>query len=495
MVATKNGGRGGTETDRSASRTLFAEESAPSRYARRHELFYTRPVGGSPVTRLLQYTDLEGAYDDPEAFGRLVGCLDTLREDALVVGAGDDMAPSVSTTVLGAAAPSTALAALDPDIETFGNHDFDHGVDLPLTVVSDVPATYVSANLRVDGHRFGHDHGVEPWTIRDIDGTRVGVFGVTTSELSAVSDGTLPIEVRDPVSASRDAVAALHEAGAEVVVCLAHLGEDRQIARETEVDVICGGHVAPARSERIDGTLLVRPDIEGRSIFEVDLDDREATLHDTDAFPPAERGVDAVHSFRREAGLDETVGRLDDPIDVPDRNGAGETRIGNFVADAVRWGGDADVGIYHDGGLRGDRIAAGEVTAFDLASAVPFTDRVRVLDVSGERLRAALSEMDGRCLGLADERSWFGNVSGARVVRDAAAGELVDATVGGDPIDDGERYSLAVPGYLSASDHVIAAVGDDDAVRRTDAAIYGRVIEYAREFGIDPEVEDRMLER
>ncbi|SNZ04392.1 2',3'-cyclic-nucleotide 2'-phosphodiesterase/5'-or 3'-nucleotidase, 5'-nucleotidase family [Natronoarchaeum philippinense] len=447
------------------------------------------------MTRLLHYTDLEGVYDDPESFGRLVGCLDTLREDALVVGAGDDMAPSVSTTVIGATAPSAALGALDPDIETFGNHDFDHGVDFALTVASETPATYVSANLRVDGHRFGHGHGVEPWTVRDVDGTRVGVFGVTTTELAAVSDGTLPIEVTDPVAASRDAVAALREAGAEVVVCLAHLGDDQQIARETEVDVICGGHVAPARSERIDGTLLVRPDIEGRSVFEIDLDDREATLHDTDAFPPAERGVDAIHSFRREAGLDEPVARLDAPVELPEYNGAGETRIGNFVADAIRWDGDADVGIYHDGGLRGDRFPAGEVTAFDLASTVPFTDSLCILDVSGDRLRAVLRQLDGRCLGLADERSWFGNVSGARIVRNASDGTLVEATVDGAPIDDDRHYSLALPSYLSTSDHVIDAVGEDDVVRRTDVPVYESVIEYAREFGVAPEVEGRMRER
>ncbi|HMB49577.1 MAG TPA: 5'-nucleotidase C-terminal domain-containing protein [Natronoarchaeum rubrum] len=448
------------------------------------------------MTRILQYSDLEGVYDDARAFGRLVGCLDERRDDdALVLGAGDDMAPSVTTTVLGIDGPLTALDLLNPDVETFGNHDFDHGAEFARTVARRSPATYVSANLRADGRRFGADDGVRRRVVREVDGTSVGVFGVTAPELDAVTSGRAAVSTTDPVAAAREAETELRTAGADVVVCLAHMGGDAAIARATDVDLICGGHTVPAGSTEIDGTTLVRPKRDGGTIFEVDLASGETTHHDVDAFPVAQRGVDAMREARRDAGLAETVGRLDDPIDVPDRNGAGETRIGNFVADAVRWGGDADVGIYHDGGLRGDRIAAGEVTAFDLASAVPFTDRVRVLDVSGERLRAALSEMDGRCLGLADERSWFGNVSGARVVRDAAAGELVDATVGGDPIDDGERYSLAVPGYLSASDHVIAAVGDDDAVHRTDGAVYERVIEYAREFGIDPEVEDRMLER
>jgi 2',3'-cyclic-nucleotide 2'-phosphodiesterase (5'-nucleotidase family) len=228
---------------------------------------------------------------------------------------------------------------------------------------------------------------------------------------------------------------------------LAHLGEDRRIARETDVDVICGGHVKPARSRRIAGTLLVRPEV---------------------------------------------VGRLDAPIDLSDWNGAGETRIGNLVADAVRWGGDADIGVYHDGGLRGDRITVGELTAFDLASVVPFTDPIHVLDVSGERLRATLRQLDGRCLGLADERSWFGNVSGARVVRDADHGRLVDPTVDGDPTDDDARYALALPGYLSRSDHVVDAVGEQQVVRTSDETVYESLIAYVREAGVDPAVEGRM---
>jgi len=464
------------------------------------------------VTRLLQYTDLEDVYDDPETFGRLVGCLDALRgddppddprshsqtgrkDDALVLGAGDDVAPSVSTTVLGADAPLKALSVLAPDVETFGNHDFDHGADLAATAARESPATYVTANLRVDGRRFGGDDGVRPWVVRPVDGTRVGVVGVTTTELGAVSGGPLPFEVVDPVTAVRDAAAAAREAGADVVVCLAHLGEDRRIARETDVDVICGGHVPPSRTDRIDGTLLVRPELGGRSVVEIDLDEDAVVHHDIDDFPAADRGVEAMHELRRTAGLDESVGRLTESIALPDRNGAGETRIGNLVADAVRWGGDADVGVYHDGGLRGDRIAAGEVTAFDLAGAVPFTDSIRVLDVSGERLRAVLEQLDGRCLGLADERSWFGNVSGARVVRDAADGSLIEATVGNEPIDDADRYSLAMPSYLVTSDHVIDAVGERQAVGGTDRPVYESVIEYARETGIDPTVEGRLRER
>lgn len=463
------------------------------------------------MTRLLQYTDLEDVYDDPETFGRLVGCLDELRsaeptdgptpdsqtsraDDALVLGAGDDIAPSVSTTVLGADAPLEALRALDPDVETFGNHDFDHGADLAATVARESPATYVTANLRIGGRRFGGDGGVRPWVVQPVDGTRVGVLGVTTTELGAISDGSLPFEVVDPVAAVRDAAAEAREAGADVVVCLAHLGEDRRIARETDVDVICGGHVPPARTERIDGTLLVRPELGGRSVVELDLDEGAVAHHDIDDFPAADRGVEAMREARREAGLDESIGRLTEPITLPDRNGAGETRIGNLVADAVRWGGDADVGVYHDGGLRGDRIAAGEVTAFDLAGAVPFTDSIRVLDVSGERLRAVLEQLDGRCLGLADERSWFGNVSGARVVRDADDGSLLEATVGNEPIEDADRYSLALPGYLVTSDHVIDAVGEEQAVGGTDRPVYESVIAYARECGIDPSVEGRLRE-
>ncbi|MFT4885767.1 MAG: hypothetical protein ACI8U4_003295, partial [Natronomonas sp.] len=49
-----------------------------------------------PDVRLLHYSDIENAHDDPERVGRIAGLIDERRgADALVCGTGDNMAPGV----------------------------------------------------------------------------------------------------------------------------------------------------------------------------------------------------------------------------------------------------------------------------------------------------------------------------------------------------------------------------------------------------------------
>jgi len=80
-----------------------------------------------------------------------------------------------------------------------------------------------------------------------------------------------------------------------------------------------------------------------------------------------------MDKLREEAGLDEVVGHVADPIRRTESTAfRGESRIGNFVADAYRWAADADVGLQNSGGIRGGPPLVGDVSVADLVSVVPF---------------------------------------------------------------------------------------------------------------------------
>ncbi len=50
--------------------------------------------------RILHYSDIENAYDDPDRIGRLAGCINANRDQrTLVVGTGDNTAPGVLSLV------------------------------------------------------------------------------------------------------------------------------------------------------------------------------------------------------------------------------------------------------------------------------------------------------------------------------------------------------------------------------------------------------------
>ena len=70
----------------------------------------------------------------------------------------------------------------------------------------------------------------------------------------------------------------------------------------------------------------------------------------------------------------------------------GETNFGNLVAEAMRRGVGAEVGLTNGGGIRGDRTyeAGSALTRKDVLTELPFGNTVVLMELAGADLRAAL---------------------------------------------------------------------------------------------------------
>jgi len=445
------------------------------------------------MPRLLHHSDLESVYDDPDRVGRLVGRLRALDgPDALVCGTGDDLGPGVLALVERGGQALDLFDAAGTALETFGNHDFDFGLDRARDLVAASRPTWLSANVRLDGDRFGAAAGVEPWALREADGTRVGFVGLTDPDTGRINPTAAPLSFEDPVAATRRAAGALRDRGAAFVVVLSHLGAgDDDLARSTEVDAILGGHVHSRRVERVAGTLLTRPGSGGRCVAEVDLGAGSARLHDVDGAS----APDAAARFRdraRDAGLDEVVARVDRPVVRDDATTfGGECRVGNFAAGAFRRVAGADVGLVNAGGLRAGDPLAGAVTRADLVSLVPFEEPLTVARVSGRRLREALGEAHGAALGFGEPDWWHAHLAGARVAYDTDAGAVRDLRVGGDPVDPGATYEVALPDFLLRTGREFPALSARDRDRELGPG-YEALVADARRRGMDPTVDGRV---
>jgi 2',3'-cyclic-nucleotide 2'-phosphodiesterase (5'-nucleotidase family) len=197
-------------------------------------------------------------------------------------------------------------------------------------------------------------------------------------------------------------------------------------------------------------------------------------------------------------GLDEVVGRVDDPIERTEREAfRGESRVGNFVADAYRWAAERElgtnppvVGLQNSGGIRTGPPLAGEVTVGDLVSLVPFEEAMAVAELSGRELRAVFREA-ADTTGFGESDWWHAHVSGARLVYDYADDALLEAHVDGDPVDDDARYRLAVSEFLLNTDAEFPTLTERAALGRYDVQ-YEVLADYARTVGIDPELEGRV---
>lgn len=170
--------------------------------------------------------------------------------------------------VRGSAHPAiAAMNALGYDAITLGNHEFNYGLDFLLASLGGLDCPVVSANLALaQGATPERDrHLVPPWALlerRVVDQIgqahpiRVGVIGFAPPQVTIWDAHLLNgrLRSRDMLEAARRLVPELREAGADVVLALAHTGigaarhvegmENAAIplARQTGIDALMTGH-------------------------------------------------------------------------------------------------------------------------------------------------------------------------------------------------------------------------------------------------------------
>ncbi len=173
------------------------------------------------------------------------------NEHVLLLDSGDIFQGTPYFNFFGGEIEFRAMTAMGYDVATLGNHDFDNGVDGLVATLPEAGFEFVSANYDVGGSALaGH---VEPWTVREFDGVRVGIFGLGIAfeklVLASLHEG---VRYTDPITAARAACRELRAGGCSLVICLSHLGyeyrssdrpSDLTLAEAVpEIDLILGGH-------------------------------------------------------------------------------------------------------------------------------------------------------------------------------------------------------------------------------------------------------------
>ncbi|MFC7232930.1 bifunctional metallophosphatase/5'-nucleotidase [Saliphagus sp. GCM10025308] len=443
--------------------------------------------------RLLHYSDLENAYDDPTRLGRLAHLIREHRDDeTLLCDTGDTTAPGLLSMETRGRHVERFYEAVEPDLATFGNHDFDNGRDALESVVANSPQTWLTANLleSATGERFASERGVERTALRSVGGTPIGFVGVTDPETVRPHPCTQSLTAEDPVPAVERAVDALADRSAETVVVLSHAGHaDDDIARLEGVDLVLGGHIHDVRAERVDGTLVVRPGQRGGLLAEVQLtpEGPTADLHDVTDVPVATDVADAYRDLRANLGLEQPVAEAQAPIPRTVAECYPESAVGNTVGDAIRWAAGADLAVYNAMSLRAGPPLSGDVTVGDLRSAVPFDNEIRTAQLDGEEVTTLLESLATP----GPDLEVFGHLSGGRVRwrRTDRDLEFESATVGGDSVEATATYIVAAPAF--AFEHRLFDPLGPDRVVDVHGRCHPALVEYVDRYGLST-VEERM---
>lgn len=198
----------------------------------------------------------DGRNANKGGVARRASLIESIRKEnsnTLLLDAGDIFQGTPYFNYYGGKLEFKLMSMLKYDAATIGNHDFDNGLDglykqLPHAKFDFISANYDFSNTILDTH-------VKPYKVFNIDGIKIGVFGLGI-DLDGLVTKNLYKETKylNPIEISQDMTRILKEnEKCDLIICLSHLGyhyrnspeivSDLKLARATKnIDLIIGGH-------------------------------------------------------------------------------------------------------------------------------------------------------------------------------------------------------------------------------------------------------------
>lgn len=209
----------------------------------------------------------EGTYDGM-GFAKLATELDALREEnphLLLLDAGDALHGQTISTLVKGESIVDIFNTMGYDAMTAGNHDFNYGQERLVELAGMANFPILASNVvKEDGSLL-----LEGYIIKEFGDVKVAVFGLATPETTYKThpDNIKGLTFENPIESAEKTVAELKDK-ADVIVCLSHLGLDKEstytsemLAEEIpEIDVIIDGHSHTVLPEgmMVNGVLIAQ---------------------------------------------------------------------------------------------------------------------------------------------------------------------------------------------------------------------------------------------
>ena len=195
-----------------------------------------KPLAGKTV--ILHSNDVHGAIKGYANIAALKAEYEAEGATVILVDAGDY---SQGTTYVSSTKGLDAVKMMNVagyDFATLGNHEFDYGYEQLKSNMSEAKFKVLCANvLDAEGNSI-----FDATAIKEVNGVKIGFFGLETPETQtkanpALIKGLQFLGGEKMYECAQAQVAALKDAGADIIVCLAHLGIDGESEPNRSVDL------------------------------------------------------------------------------------------------------------------------------------------------------------------------------------------------------------------------------------------------------------------
>ena len=394
-----------------------------------------KPLDGKTV--ILHSNDVHGAIDLYAAMAALKADYAAQGAEVILADAGDYSQGTVYVSVNKGADAVTMMNATGYDVATIGNHEFDYGYAQLAENMKAAKFKVLCADvLGADGKTI-----FDANTIIEKGGVKIGFFGLETPEAQTKANPKLiqglkflaGKDGKELYACAAAQVADLKAQGADIVVCLAHLGVDESsepytsydLAKNvTGIDFIIDGHshtvmTAGPNGEAIQSTGTAFANI---GVITIDNATKKIVGNELKTIWHTEKNADGksvtvVDYKTRDEKVAAAAKAIIDPIDkaygekfavskvelngakAPNGNRDSETNLGDLITDAMLWKirtqatvsvpAENVVAITNGGGIRAT-VKAGDVTKKDINTVLPFGNTLAVVYVTGAELLEAL---------------------------------------------------------------------------------------------------------
>lgn len=422
---------------------------------------------------LVHTNDMHGQVLPREGSGGMAELATVIRRERpdLILDGGDMFTGTMISDEFFGKPMVEILNKLGYGAVALGNHEFDYGIPELRNRLKEARFPVLSANVTGIPE-------VQPYTILNAKGLRIGVIGLTVEHLSDVTHpkNLATIKVVNAVDALRDTLPRVRPL-ADLIFLVVHVTFEEQVQLAKafpEIRVIVAGHPHISRVTQVGQTLIVESGVSTQNVGKVEIRLNGKTIESMTSQMIPVRGVAKdpeiqaiIAPYEKQLGA-RSAERIGEATDFLTKSDTQESPLNNFLADAIRDVAGTQIGFHNVGGIRAP-LRKGPITKGDMFEVLPFQNTVVKMSMTGAQLKQLLAR---RVIAI----------SGVKVSWDTTRpypNLLVSATLAnGQPLEDATRYTVATNDFMAAGGDGLAELSQGTSVEDTGTLLRDAVASY-----------------
>ncbi|MCH5187111.1 MAG: bifunctional metallophosphatase/5'-nucleotidase [Oscillospiraceae bacterium] len=383
-------------------------------------------LDGDATFHIIHTNDVHGAMASSSGAVGIdkIAALKDILGNAILLDAGDATQGLSFATLSEGSDVVKMMNIAGYDAMVLGNHEFDYGQDTLAENIALAQFPVLSANVYCDGELLA-----EANTIITVGGVDVGIFGLTTNAtLTSTSPANIVgLEFKDEIETAKAQVAELEAAGADIIIALAHLGDNEKVpctshalAEAMEgsgLDAIVDGHSHTLIDSEVSGIHIAQVGTGGSVVGDlaftvtdggIKISETQLTSNFFANIEPKAEAMETLNTILDEQKkiTGEIVGKAANTLwsysDGINESRVIETSMGDIVCDSLiaeakvllsesEYATLPIVAAVNGGGISAT-ISNGDITRGDIINVLPHANTIQVLCVNPKTIYAALEQ-------------------------------------------------------------------------------------------------------